>query len=111
MSTEKVITLATYGTGRLVETHGTGRLVETPENEGMSGGWAICRQRLFFSPVLIIRKFEFEDEARRAWKDFCNGVTDDDIQSRDYSGAPPRASLGEPIPLVDHKRLLKRGRR
>lgn len=98
MSTETVIILAAFGTARLVK---------TAENQVMAPGWAIARTR-FFRPLLIVRKFEFKDEADRAWEDLCSGATDDDMQSRDYSNAPP---LGEPIPLVDHEQLLKRGRR
>jgi hypothetical protein len=89
----------------IVEFHGNARLVETPEHEVMSIGWMIGRQVNFFRPMKIIRKFEFKDEADRAWKDLRAGATDAEILSRDYSGVPP---IGEPIPLVDHSRMKAR---
>lgn len=96
MSRERVIVLATFE--KL-------RLVETLENPVMSPGWAIGRQEMFFRPMAILRKFEFKDEADRAWLDTCNGASDHDIQNRDYSGAPP---LGETIPLAEHPRPRRR---
>jgi len=84
--------------------YGDARLVETPANEFLSPGWAIGRQEIPLKPLAIYRKFEFEEEARRAWDDVIAGATLYDIQSRDYSGSP---AVGESVPLVDHSRLRK----